>query len=103
MSTTATKALPCEQANCPEAATHIAMRIDASTDRLYACEAHAREYTRWAAAEATALPPRRADMAPRPGPNPCLELVLAMWPPRHRGTTQRAAKAILAADGVVTL
>lgn len=73
----------CETSHCPERATHLVMRIDASRDYWYACEPHAREHTRWSASEASLLPQR--------GQVPSLELVLSMWPPKHRTSSRRDA------------
>lgn len=84
--------LPCETPGCPEPAACIAQRIDASTDRFYGCEPHARAWTAERAAECAPLPPLR----PRELPSASLPLVLAWWPPRHRRITQQAARRIAA-------
>jgi hypothetical protein len=79
--------LRCENNGCPEEATFLVSRIDASRDYRYACLPHAEGWVRASASEMSSIIDRKYFSR---------EAILASWMPKHRTTTRRDAVAILA-------
>jgi hypothetical protein len=73
---------------CPEPSTKLVSRIDASRDYRYACDRHAEQIVRYSASEASPLV--------REGSLIALDVILNMWPPKHRSASRDDAKAIVA-------
>jgi hypothetical protein len=81
-----TPVLRCERPRCDNAATHTATRVDALRDRWYLCDDHAI--------------PQPSVFEPSPlwsdsWPPLSFASQLALFPPKHRDVSRRAARAIV--------